>query len=222
MLMGPLYYAGSIRAKSRACSYYSEDATQNINDILRGVKHILASVLVAAAAASLWVLLITPSLAAQETPLSDEHRERIIATCTTSKASLHRLHRSDASLRVNRGQLYEFISTKLMANFNSRLALGSINGVSLVSLAADYNQSLGQFRESYQRYEVQLSAVLRIDCTRDPEAFYYAIADAREKRREVNAETIKINQLIRQYYTAFTELKLEFETAANGVEASRG
>lgn len=105
-------------------------------------------------------------------PLSESHKARIAANCTSAKTSLQQLHRSDASLRVNRGQLYESISTKLMARLNSRLALNRLDGSELVAAAARYERSFTQFRTNYQAYEEQLSALLRINCKKQPEDFY--------------------------------------------------
>lgn len=158
--------------------------------------------------------LSAQEVAAEQPPLSDAHKERIATHCTEAKASLGRLHRADASLRVNRGQLYEFISTKLMARLNSRLALNRLDAAELVSAAAEYESALRQFRDTYQAYEETLSGALRLNCTAQPEKFYYTVLDARTKRSLAHAAVAELGRLADEYYQAFGFFRSEYASAA--------
>lgn len=150
-------------------------------------------------------------------PLSETHKQRIVANCTSAKASLQQLHRSDASLRLNRGQLYEFISTKLMARLNSRIALNRLDGTELVAAAVRYERALNDFRERYRLYEEQLSAVLRINCSKQPEVFYYQVQEVREKRRSVGDVTDELEKYIVEYYEVFERFSHDYTVALKGV-----
>lgn len=152
-------------------------------------------------------------------PLSESHKARIAANCTSAKTSLQQLHRSDASLRVNRGQLYESISTKLMARLNSRLALNRLDGSELVAAAARYERSFTQFRTNYQAYEEQLSALLRINCKKQPEDFYYRTLDVRERRKAVAQTITDLNHYSIEYYQTFERFSESYRTAATEVGA---
>ncbi len=165
------------------------------------------------------VLFISAAVKADdEVPLSDQHKQRIVSNCTSAKASLQQLHRSDASLRVNRGQLYEFISTKLMARLNSRLALNRLDGAELVAAAAQYERTLGDFREAYRLYEKQLTSVLRTDCTKQPEEFYYRVLDARTKRSTVSELVVELGSLTDDYYRAFERFSSEYRSAVKEID----
>lgn len=165
-------------------------------------------------AASLFaILLFVVPTRAQTEPLSDDHKAHIVANCASAKASLERLHRSDAVLRVNRGQLYESISTKLMARFNSRVALNRLDGTELVAIAVDYERALATFRRDYRTYEQQLSDVLRINCTNDPEAFYYGVLEARAARSTVNQDVWRLHVYIDEYQQAFNQFEIDYVTA---------
>lgn len=169
-------------------------------------------------AASLFsVLLFVLPIQAQAEPLSDEHQARIAMNCASAKASLERLHRSDAALRVNRGQLYESISTKLMARLNSRVALNRLDGTELVSTAADYERALTTFRQDYRAYEEQLSGVLKINCITEPELFYYGVLEARSARSVVNQSIWQLHAYIDEYQQAFDQFQAEYTTATEGV-----
>lgn len=160
----------------------------------------------------------TASVQANEQPaLGDAHKKRIVTNCTSATSSLRQLHRSDASLRVNRGQMYEYIGTKLMAHLNSRLAVNRLDGGKLIDEAARYDKMLTNFRAAYRTYEQQLSAVLRIDCKQQPEAFYYGVTDVRRKRADVYEQTTNLNRIIDDYYEGFKKFSTEYTTAIKGV-----
>lgn len=187
--------------------------------IIELVKYLTNLLIISGIAVFGVIILANTSQALDIAPLSESHKQRIVANCTSAKASLRQLHRSDASLRVNRGQVYEFISTRLMARLNSRLALNRLDGAELVAAAAQYERTLGIFRESYRLYEEQLTAILRMDCTKQPEAFYYRIVDAQAKRRAVGAVTLELERYATEYYQAFERFSQEYRAAAKGMES---
>lgn len=148
--------------------------------------------------------------------LSDEHRARISGNCSSALSSLSRLHATDALLRVNRGQLYESMSTKLMARFNSRITLNRLDGTSLVATTSNYERALATFRSDYQAYEQQMSVTLRSNCQEQPQAFYYAVADTREKRQKVHQDVQRLHSLIDEYATHIDSFQQEYQAAAKG------
>jgi hypothetical protein len=147
-------------------------------------------------------------------PMTDEHIARIRANCVDAQATLFQLHASDAGLRVDRGQLYESISTKLMAPFNSRIVLNRVSDENLLTTAAEYDKQLIAFRLQYQQYEEAMSASLRMKCVNQPVAFYDSIADTREKRRLTHAATVELHKTILKYGS-------EVETYAKNFKAGQ-
>ena len=82
-------------------------------------------------------LVYSATAQAEDTlPMTDEHIARIRANCVDAQKTLFQIHASDAGLRVNRGQIYESMSTKLMAPFNIRLVLNRIDAANLVTTAS--------------------------------------------------------------------------------------
>lgn len=159
------------------------------------------SVAVALLAAS--GLVSVTANAEESTPMTEAHIERIRANCIEAQSTLTQLHASDALLRVNRGQLYESISTKLMAPLNGRIILNKLDGSSLVSITAVYEQQLDDFRAKYQQYEESMSKTLKIDCQKQPVAFYDAVGETRSKRKLVNDSTRALQKAIQDYKAAF-------------------
>lgn len=147
---------------------------------------------------------------AQSDPtMTEEQINYIRQNCVRAQSSLNQLHASDALLRVNRGRLYELISTKLMAPLNSRIALNRMGGLKLTATTLEYGRQLDIFRSSYQDYEEAMSRTLEIRCINQPVAFYDSLKETREKRQKVYADTLALNALLQAYKTNFEEFASE-------------
>lgn len=146
-------------------------------------------------------------VSAQNEPLTNQKIEQIRGECLSTKNTLSQLHASDALLRVNRGQIYESMYTKLMDKFNSRVANNKLNNSDLERVANDYKTALDTFRYNYKSYEEQLAKAISIDCSKQPTNFYDAVVSARSKRSIVNADIIKLNQYIDQYQLAIDQFE---------------
>jgi hypothetical protein len=174
-------------------------------------RFLIVSILLAAVVTG--TVIGRPLLVRAENPMTEAQIERIKSNCVEAQSALYQLHASDALLRVNRGQLYESMSTKLMEPFDGWLTLNSYNASDLVSIAADYNDKLNEFRTDYQQYEEAMSKTLDIKCTNQPVAFYDSVADTREKRGKVHESTLALHQLIRDYKKSFEDFTKDFKGA---------
>lgn len=162
--------------------------------------------MVSASIASLFAMQTTH--AADLTP---DQTSRIQSNCLSIKGSLSQLHASDALLRVNRGQIYESVGTKLMDRFNSRLANNSLDNKGLVTVANDYQAALTTFRTDYNTYEEQLSDAIAVDCVKDPVGFHNTLESARTKRAILHTDVVKLNQYIDDYRSAVSDFMLNFD-----------
>jgi len=147
----------------------------------------------------------TTVVRAQSAPMTEAHIERIRSHCVEAQSSLRQVHASDALLRVNRGQLYESISTKLMAPLDSRIAASKQDGGKLAETAATYERQLAEFRANYQTYEEAMSKTLQINCTNQPVAFYDSVADTRNKRGIVYDNSQSLQRTIQAYSKQFDD-----------------
>jgi hypothetical protein len=149
--------------------------------------------------------------ASAQSDLTDDQLQRISANCLSIKNTLNQLHASDALLRVNRGQIYESMGTKLMDRFNGRLTSNSLDAVGTIAVTNSYRSALDTFRSDYQLYERQLSAAIKIDCDKQPGAFHNAIEDARTKRNKVHTDVGRLHQYIDDYRSAVNDFLINFE-----------
>jgi len=157
------------------------------------------------------------SVSAQNNTITSQQAEQIRSNCVSTKNTLNQLHASDALLRVNRGQVYESILTKLMDRFNGRLSNKNINNSDFISITDKYSSMLDSFRADYQTYEEHLSIALNVDCSSNPTEFYNAVASARTKRDQVHTDVVKLNQFLDQYQLALNQFEKDYQTAAKEV-----
>lgn len=156
------------------------------------------------------------AVSAQNSALTDQQIAQISSNCLTTKNTLSQLHASDALLRVNRGQIYESMYTKLMDRFNTRVDANKFNHDDLSNTAQQYSSALDGFRTNYQAYEEQLAKTLDIDCTKQPTQFYDSVILARIKRDQVHAEVLKLNQYIDQYQLALDQFEQMYSQSFGG------
>lgn len=137
--------------------------------------------------------------------ITDAQLVQIRSRCSEIQTTLSHVHANDALLRVNRGQLYERISTKLMAPLNSRIVLNKLDSTSLVTVTTKYETDLKKFRLNYQAYEELLSDTMKINCVNQPTRFYDSLQQVRIKRSEVHQSTQALTADITEYKLAFDE-----------------
>lgn len=157
------------------------------------------------------VFLVAAARADDDAPMTEAHISRIKNYCTEAQSTLTQLHATDALLRVNRGQIYELISTKLMAPLNSRIALNRLDGAALVTVATNYEQQLTSFRTHYQQYEEAMSRTLKINCKNQPVAFYDSVSETRDKRKIVHDDTQTLQTTIQTYKKEFEAFASKFQ-----------
>jgi len=150
-------------------------------------------------------------VAAENSPVSDQQITIVRDNCASTKSTLNQVHVSDAVLRVNMGQAYDSMSSKLMSRFNDRVSSNSLNNNDLVSVTKKYNSTLDTFRLDYKRYEEQLSLAISIDCSAQPADFYNAVDQADQYRDLVHADVLKLNDYIDQYQTAFDQFEKDYQ-----------
>ena len=177
-------------------------------------KYFIFFLILAASCSGLFLFRVS----AQDATITGQQAEQIRSNCVSTKNTLNQLHASDALLRVNRGQLYESILTKLMDRFNGRLSNNNINNTNFTSLKNDYSSTLDTFRLDYKTYEEHLSAAMNIDCSKQPSEFYNAVALARTDRNQVHNDISKLNQLIDKYQTLLDQFEKDYQTTADGMK----
>ena len=151
------------------------------------------------------------SAQSESTNLSDAQRSHIRSECTQIKGSLSQLHATDALLRVNRGQVYESLVNKLMAPFNGRLSSAGLDNKAMATHIEQYQTALTAFRTDYITYEKKIAELLRTDCSSEPTKFYQLVLDARERRKTVHEDVVRLHQIIDDYGNSVSDFLLNYK-----------
>lgn len=147
--------------------------------------------------------------------LTDDQKQLIVSNCISIKTSLNQLHVTDALLRVNRGQVYESMGTRLMDRFNDRLGSNNLDNKAMLSVTGSYRGQLNTFRSDYIKYEQSLSATIATDCTTNPTLFHMNLMEARRLRGIVHSDVLKLHQLIDDYRSSVGDFLLNYERVSD-------
>lgn len=160
---------------------------------------------------ALFATVLGSTQVSAQTTLTSEQLKKISANCTSIQASLSQLKATDALLRVNRGQVYEAMATKLMDRFNSRLTNNDLDARGTTVVTDSYRAALNKFRSDYSAYEHLLVAATKVDCSSQPAEFHAAIELARDARSTVHDDVLSLHQYINDYRSAVSDFLLNYE-----------
>lgn len=156
-------------------------------------------------------LVAFASMPAKAEDLTPDQVQRVKANCVSIKNTLEQLHATDALLRVNRGQVYESVASKLMDKFNDRLGSNRLDNKAMTTVTTNYRTALATFRTDYIAYEQKLSAAIRIDCTAQPNTFHTTVQEARKLRNTVHSDVQKLHRLMNDYHTSVSDFLMNYE-----------
>lgn len=168
---------------------------------------------------ALSAVLASVSVMAQQEGMTDAHIARIKSNCKEALGTIATIHANDAPMYVNHNQTYFSIGDKMMARFNSRLSINHFEASELVKTASDYDIALDNFRVKYKLYDDTMADLLRMDCTKQPVSFYDRVAEARERRREVNQSVQELKALIDGYQESIQRFRVDNAERLTGVSS---
>lgn len=157
--------------------------------------------------------------AADSTQLTDTELSSIQTGCSSLQQTLKQLNYSDTVMRVNQGQFYEEISSKLMAPMNSRIVLNHYDAGALVPIAANYATKLNVFRSEYTTYANALDKARGTDCTKGPQHFYDNVVSARTKRKKLHKTAGELNAMLKDYSSHFIDFSKTLPAPDDGGNA---
>lgn len=140
------------------------------------------------------------SVFAQQSKLTTEYIDKIRRNCISAQVTLQRVQYSDVVVRINRGQAYDELMTKLIEPFNSRAALNKLSQASsLTEKTTAIQNALSTFKQRYVDYEDTLSKTLGIKCQDTPVTFYDSLTRTRELRSALGGDLRAIKAAIETY-----------------------
>lgn len=153
-------------------------------------------------------------VARAETPLLTAEQQTIISqNCVASQTVLQRIQHNDAASRINRGQIYETLFSRLMTPLNTRATSNGYNNSAavLVDTTKLYQLDLERFKNHYKDYDNAIAAALRVKCKNKPAEFYSYIEKARVERQNLSSDVGNLARLIEQYKNNVFKLRSEVQ-----------
>ena len=178
------------------------------------MNRILASSIIAT------VLALTPavSFAVNDAAvLTDDQVEYIRNNCTDTQTALKSLYATDAVARVNLGQQYEAVATRLMVPMNNRVLLNKLDGAELSKTTVEFNKELDNFRKAlYPPYKNAITSLVGMNCYNQPIEFYDGVVEALAMRAGLRSSVEKLGKLLTQYRSQVAEVEKMTSTGGQG------
>jgi hypothetical protein len=137
--------------------------------------------------------------------LTADRKIQIAETCPAAQSTLQRISSSDTTARINRGRDYDQV-LKLLHAMNTRVASNNIAEPKLAQLTKNFEETLNNFRNNYNRLNDYMKSTYEIDCKNHTNTFYDNLVKTREGRATVNADITKLDSIINDYQNTVREL----------------
>lgn len=173
----------------------------------------LASFLVASS------LLITPQTVLAESvdvSIDSEITKALRQNCSSVRVAVKNIHTNDALTRVNVGQRYNSISTKLMARLNGRLAINKLDSSKLVNITNNFESARLKFNSNYNDYDTAMTELQRASCLDNVADYYQKLIVARDARNRLSEDIKTMNDLLIRYREEVQAVKGSISGGQNG------
>lgn len=159
---------------------------------------------------------VVPVIAVQNEAVDEARLEKIQQNCIAAQVALGQVQHSDIAVRINRGQAYDNMLTRLMAPFNAQAALDRLDvAPELAQTTNEFEEVFDGFKQEYAQYERALSQVTRMKCQDQPQTFYDNLTTVRELRAGLQEDVVLLQDLAKEYLThvdtAYDEVTAEDE-----------
>ena len=139
--------------------------------------------------------------------ISEKQEKAIVTNCDSIIAQLKNVQKDDARTRVHLGGRFEAILTRFMTPLNVRLIENNITNTELVENQSGFSDAKTLFTTDYVNYQQELEKLVAMDCKKEPSNFYESLEKARQKRKTVEQDVIKLRSLISKHVKLVTTLR---------------
>ena len=139
--------------------------------------------------------------------ISEKQEKVIVTNCDSIKTQLKNVQKDDARTRVHLGGRYEAILTRFMTPLNIRLLENNISNTDLVENQNSFSETRELFTSDYVNYQQVLEKLVSLDCKKEPTIFYENLEKARQKRKIVEQDVVKLRSLISKHVKLVSGLR---------------
>ena len=139
--------------------------------------------------------------------ITENQSKAIAERCDMIKDDLKKVQKNDAKVRVYLGSYYEAILTRFITPLNVRLVENNLSSAGFVENQNNFASTKSLFSSDYIVYQQSLEELLGVDCKNEPALFYEKLVIARQKRRIMVQDVMKMRNLISGNIKLVTELR---------------
>ena len=164
-------------------------------------------------------LLLMPQVAlaqTADTTANSELTKTLSRNCSSVRVAIKNIHTNDALTRVNVGQRYNSISTKLVARLNGRLAVNKLDSSKLVNITNDFESARLKFNSNYNDYDTTMTELDHANCSEDVAGYYQKLVAAREARNRLSENVKTLNDLLIKYRAEVQVVRDSLSGGSNG------
>ena len=176
---------------------------------MKKVTFYLASFLIASS------LLVTPRAVEAQSVDATADSEIIKTLDSSVRVAIKNIHTNDALTRVNVGQRYNSISTKLMARLNGRLAINKLDSSKLVNITNEFESTRLKFNSNYNDYDTAMTDLQRANCSNNVADYYQKLTVAREARNKLSEDVKVLDELLVRYKEEVQVIKNSLSGGSN-------
>lgn len=131
----------------------------------------------------------------EQPTLTDEQRTTIIDHCDAMKDNVKSLQKVDSRARVYLGRYYETILTNFITPLNLRLVENNISNPALLENQTNFANRRDRFVNDFIVYQQALEELVHVNCKSEPDKFYEKLSVARDKRKIVNRDVVRLREM---------------------------
>ena len=135
--------------------------------------------------------------------------------CSSVRVTIKNIHTNDSLTRVNVGQRYNSISTKLMARLNGRLAINKLDSSKLVNITNEFESTRLKFNSNYNDYDTAMTDLQRANCSNNVADYYQKLTVAREARNKLSEDVKILDELLVRYKEEVQAIKNSLSGGSN-------
>lgn len=131
----------------------------------------------------------------EQPTLTDEQKTTIIDHCDAMKDNVKSLQKVDSRARVYLGRYYETILTNFITPLNLRLVENNISNPALLENQTNFANRRDRFVNDFIVYQQALEELVHVNCKSEPDRFYEKLLVARDKRKIVNRDVVRLREM---------------------------
>lgn len=139
--------------------------------------------------------------------ISEDQEAMIVKRCDAIKEDLRTVQRDDAKSRVHLGTYYDDILSNYITPLNVRLVEKNLSNAGFIDNQNEFVKTKTTFVNDFTKYQQMLEELVAMDCKNEPEKFYDELVNARQRRKTMEQDVLKMRRLISEHISLVESMR---------------